>query len=154
MVRRIDYKTEKLTANRLTELTELDMRCFPESPWGYDAFEKNMSNGYDSCLICTGNDGRIWGYCIIRILDAAEILLIATDEKKRRMGIAESLMETAFDICEEKKVSDIFLEVREGNTAARRLYEKLGFSEISRRKAYYSSPVEDAVIMQRSFTQA
>ena len=63
-------------------------------------------------------------------------------------------METAFDICEEKKVSDIFLEVREGNTAARRLYEKLGFSEISRRKAYYSSPVEDAVIMQRSFTQA
>jgi ribosomal-protein-alanine N-acetyltransferase len=40
--------------------------------------------------------------------------------------------------------------VRESNTAARRLYEKLGFSEIGRRKAYYHNPQEDAILYSKT----
>ena len=40
----------------------------------------------------------------------------------------------------------VFLEVRESNTAARRLYEKLGFRQTGRRKSYYTNPIEDAVL--------
>lgn len=149
MAQKIDHRIEKLTSDRLSELSELDAGCFPESPWGYDSLKKTISSSYDSCLICIGDDERIAGYCIVRVLDEAELLLIATDEHKRRKGIAEAIMKKVFDICEEKKASYIFLEVREGNAAARKLYEKLGFSVISRRKNYYNSPVEDALIMRR-----
>jgi ribosomal-protein-alanine N-acetyltransferase len=40
----------------------------------------------------------------------------------------------------------IFLEVRESNQAARRLYEKRGFLGVGRRPAYYSDPQEDAIL--------
>jgi len=48
----------------------------------------------------------------------------------------------------------VFLEVRESNTAARRLYQKLGFEETGRRKSYYSNPVEDAVLYTRHLVPA
>jgi [ribosomal protein S18]-alanine N-acetyltransferase len=43
----------------------------------------------------------------------------------------------------------LFLEVRENNAAARRLYAKQGFAETGRRKRYYRNPVEDAILYER-----
>ncbi len=40
------------------------------------------------------------------------------------------------------------LEVRASNTAALRLYFKLGFQQVGRRASYYSDG-EDAVLMER-----
>ena len=42
--------------------------------------------------------------------------------------------------------SAILLEVRESNRLARQLYEKRGFSEVGRRRAYYRDPVEDSIL--------
>ena len=41
------------------------------------------------------------------------------------------------------------LEVRAGNTGARRLYERLGFYTAGTRRNYYTNPVEDALILWR-----
>jgi ribosomal-protein-alanine N-acetyltransferase len=46
----------------------------------------------------------------------------------------------------ERKVKEVFLEVRESNFPAIKLYYKLGFKEIGRRKGYYKG--EDALIMK------
>jgi ribosomal-protein-alanine N-acetyltransferase len=43
---------------------------------------------------------------------------------------------------------EVFLEVRESNTAARALYAKLGFSDAGTRPKYYSEPEESAVVMR------
>jgi ribosomal-protein-alanine N-acetyltransferase len=47
----------------------------------------------------------------------------------------------------EKGVTEIFLEVRETNVGAIRLYERLGFEEVGIRKNYYEKPKENALIM-------
>ena len=44
----------------------------------------------------------------------------------------------------------MFLEVRESNIAARKLYEKAGFEPTGRRKSYYTDPLEDALLYRRS----
>ena len=44
---------------------------------------------------------------------------------------------------------DYTLEVREGNTAARALYESFGFVTEGVRRNYYTQPSEDALIMWR-----
>ncbi len=48
---------------------------------------------------------------------------------------------------EEKKLSFLTLEVRESNLAAQSLYKKHGYTEVGRRRGYYSLPKEDAVLM-------
>lgn len=51
--------------------------------------------------------------------------------------------------CSREEVTTIHLEVRVGNETAIRLYERMGFTGDGIRKAYYSDPVEDALLMTR-----
>jgi ribosomal-protein-alanine N-acetyltransferase len=51
-------------------------------------------------------------------------------------------------------VANAYLEVRESNKAARRLYESRGFREIGRRERYYRRPVEDALVLRRTLERA
>jgi len=49
----------------------------------------------------------------------------------------------------------MFLEVAEGNVAARALYARAGFSEAGRRRGYYSrndGSREDALVLALNFT--
>jgi ribosomal-protein-alanine N-acetyltransferase len=49
-------------------------------------------------------------------------------------------------------VVDVFLEVRPSNTAAIRLYQSLGFTQIGMRRGYYQAEGgrEDAVVLRRT----
>jgi ribosomal-protein-alanine N-acetyltransferase len=62
---------------------------------------------------------------------------------RRRAGIAILLLQREF-----RQKAVFLLEVRESNAAARALYERLGFVEISRRKDYYDNPAETAIVMR------
>ena len=46
-------------------------------------------------------------------------------------------------------VRTVYLEVRESNRAARTLYDADGFEPVGRRRRYYRSPVEDALVLKR-----
>lgn len=91
------------------------------------------------------------GFLIARHLAPEwELENIVVAPAARRMGIGKRLLERLLDSVRETHSQAVFLEVRESNMAARQLYEKLGFLETSRRKSYYTSPLEDAVLY--SFT--
>ena len=49
----------------------------------------------------------------------------------------------------EAGVRALYLEVRESNSAARALYESLGFEQVGRRRGYYQYPSEDALLLRR-----
>ena len=89
------------------------------------------------------------GYCILSVIaDECEILRLATDLQKRKLGIATKILQAAEkDMYSE--IKNIFLEVREHNTPARNFYTKHGFTATGIRKQYYSEPKEDAVLMMK-----
>lgn len=69
-----------------------------------------------------------------------ELLLIAVSPVMRRQGVAARLLERAQDDALARGASEMFLEVREDNDAARKLYETSRFAQVGRRPDYYSSP--------------
>jgi len=73
-----------------------------------------------------------------------EILFIAVDPAERRRGIAKRLLQHEL----RRAPGEWFLEVRESNLAAIRLYESTGFRAIGRRENYYSEPCESAIVMR------
>jgi ribosomal-protein-alanine N-acetyltransferase len=60
------------------------------------------------------------------------------------------------DIARQNKARVALLEVRMSNTAAYKLYTKLGFDEVGLRKGYYPARHgrEDAIILARDLTIA
>ncbi|MEE3378515.1 MAG: ribosomal protein S18-alanine N-acetyltransferase, partial [Lachnospiraceae bacterium] len=77
----------------------------------------------------------------------ADILNITVRPEARRQGIATQLLGKIGELSEPRGVTVIHLEVRESNTPARTLYEKLGFTVDGIRKNYYERPRENAVLM-------
>jgi ribosomal-protein-alanine N-acetyltransferase len=122
-------------------------------PPGWPAPELAASCGGAHRAILKAVDGaRLCGFVIVQFAAGeAEILAIGVAEDRRGHGCASALLRGAIGFCRERSVSSIFLEVAESNAAARRLYEKFGFSVIARRENYYrsaSSAPETAIIMR------
>ena len=74
-----------------------------------------------------------------------------TNPDYRRKGIAEALVDGLVEALKERGSHCLTLEVRASNAPAIALYEKLGFSEIGRRKNYYRNPREDALILRKEW---
>lgn len=70
----------------------------------------------------------------------------------QRRGLGTQLLCGFLDLVRQcASAQAVYLEVRESNVAARKLYEKMGFLQVGRRKDYYRQPPEDALIYKISF---
>lgn len=88
---------------------------------------------------------KVLGYLEIRLVDGVvDIMNLFVNEEERRKGIATSLMN---EMINKEDYSRIMLEVNENNIEALRLYNKLGFKEISLRERYYGE--DTAIIMEK-----
>ncbi len=88
---------------------------------------------------------KVLGYLEIRLVDGVvDIMNLFVNEEDRKKGIATSLMN---EMMNNEEYSRIMLEVNENNPNAIRLYNKLGFKEISIRERYYGE--DTAIIMEK-----
>jgi [ribosomal protein S18]-alanine N-acetyltransferase len=104
-------------------------------------------------LVASESGEDITGFLIARCgldEDEWEIENVVVDIRRRRGGIGTALVDQLRLQAGKARVPALLLEVRESNTAARRLYEKIGFSEVGRRPAYYQNPAEDALLLKYS----
>jgi len=65
----------------------------------------------------------------------------------RRQGIADALLNELLRRAKGLGLATVTLEVRETNAPAIALYQKHDFVPVGRRKSYYTSPTEDAILM-------
>ena len=94
---------------------------------------------------------KILGYCgLLTVLDEGDVTNVAVRKDRQREGIGNFLMESMVRLACERGITMIHLEVRAGNETAIRLYERQGFVKDGLRKAYYTDPTEDAVLMTRT----
>ena len=83
------------------------------------------------------------------IVDEAHINTLAVQQSMRRQGLATALLEHVLADLASDGARRATLEVRRSNTAALRLYERLGFVVAAIRPNYYSLPEEDGLILWR-----
>ncbi len=89
-------------------------------------------------------------YCAFRlVLDEMHVMNLAVAPPARRRGLGRRLLRFALRRAARAGAKTAFLELRAGNEGALALYESLGFRRLSRRRAYYRQPVEDALVLVR-----
>jgi [ribosomal protein S18]-alanine N-acetyltransferase len=96
-------------------------------------------------LLAEDAQGRAAGFVVVRSVAPGEheVLNLVVDAACRRQGVGLALLAGAGAI----EAGRYFLEVRESNRGAREFYRGAGFAEAGRRRGYYASPEEDAIVM-------
>jgi ribosomal-protein-alanine N-acetyltransferase len=83
------------------------------------------------------------------VAEQAHINNLAVLPELRERGLGTHLLEAVIEEAAHLGAELMTLEVRQSNTPALRLYARSGFRQEGVRKNYYSSPVEDALILSR-----
>ena len=111
---------------------------FPQ-PWDDDELHSLLSQDtvFGFLALKEGVLGRTAGGFVLARAAAgeAEILTIGVDQRFERAGLGWRLMLAALREAKMRGAEEIFLEVDEGNHAARGLYDKLGFAKVGERMA-------------------
>jgi N6-L-threonylcarbamoyladenine synthase len=99
-------------------------------------------------LIVAEKDGSVVGYAVVMVVEGeAHLMNLAVRDGLRGQGIGHALAVRALERAAGLGAQLITLEVRPGNAAAIRLYERLGMRAVGRRPHYYLDTGEDALIM-------
>jgi [ribosomal protein S18]-alanine N-acetyltransferase len=119
------------------------------TPWTEAAFLHEIHKPYALNLVLLVGT-RLAGYlCLNFVFEEGHILNLAVHADFRRRGLATLLMRDGLTELKKKGCRFIYLEVRGSNNVAQTFYERFGFKVAGLRKKYYTSPVEDAVVMMR-----
>lgn len=140
-------------ASDLDAILTIEHRVFSD-PWSPASFAPEFNDPYTWFSVAE-IDGIVSGYAIARIVaKQGEIANIAVDPAHQRSGLGGKLLDAAMVAADAAECEAVWLEVRVSNEPARRLYESRGFEPIGRRRGYYRTPVEDALVLRRSRSTA
>ena len=135
-----------MTADDISQVAEIERQIF-SIPWSEKAFKDSMESD-NTIYIVAKEDNNVTGYAGMYLsFEEGNITNVAVNPSSRRKGIGEKIVRDILNRAYEKGVRDVFLEVRETNSAAIALYEKIGFKEEGIRKNFYEKPKENALIM-------
>ena len=127
----------------------------PEAPqWPQEAYAAAMEPSATPrriALVAEDPAGGVTGFAVALVVSPeAELETIGVAGHAQRQGFASCLLAELFTALKHLQVTEVFLEVRESNRAARAFYAHSGFVERGRRSGYYSDPKEDAVLVARA----
>jgi ribosomal protein S18 acetylase RimI-like enzyme len=130
-----EIQVVRLAQERLDELIDAQNEIFSDyiipmksSKQFFIDFQNSVGGDMRNVIVAL-SDKHIIGY-VNPVVDGREGWIggVGVIPSARGKGVGKMLMTAAEDFCREKGVSEVFLEVIEGNLRAQRLYEKLGYS--------------------------
>ncbi|MDD6106918.1 MAG: ribosomal protein S18-alanine N-acetyltransferase [Clostridiales bacterium] len=142
----MDYAILDAAARHLPQVERLEQRCF-SVPWTEAQLRAQLPDDRHVFLVAE-RGGEVLGYVgLMHVLDEGYISNVAVSPDCRRQGIGAALIAELTRRAGRLELAFLTLEARASNAPAIRLYEKMGFRQVGRRKRYYQRPEEDAVLM-------
>lgn len=141
----------EMQPRHVPQVAALEKICFAD-PWSEKSVASELENPLSYWLVAMDGE-KLVGYVGSQtVLGETDMMNVAVSPDYRRQGIAEGLILALIADLKARESHCLTLEVRDSNASARTLYEKLGFSEIGRRKNYYRNPKEDALILRKEWS--
>ena len=119
------------------------------SPWAESHFRDSLRQDHECWILVA--DGAFVGHGILSAAaHEGELLNLCIAPEAQGQGLGTRLLSHLLDRARARACDEVFLEVRDSNGAARRLYRRAGFQEIGRRRGYYPGPdgAEDARVLR------
>ena len=147
-----DWFVRSASPADLESILALEQACAEAPHWSPAAWVAAINPEHKTAPIRAAfvveQNGGIWGFAVGTCAgDLAELESVAVSVHTRRQGVGKALCLRVMDWSRETGARTIELEVRASSKGALALYGSLGFVEQGRRRQYYQSPPEDAVLL-------
>ena len=143
-----EVEFEPLSEARLGAVLDIENRAY-EFPWSRGNFVDSLRAGYEIQVLLAGE--AMLGYFVaMKGVDEVHLLNITVEPVQQGRGWGRLMLEALATWSRGQGAQWLWLEVRQSNEAAQRLYERQGFRALGRRKAYYPAAGgqrEDAILM-------
>jgi len=132
----------------LDQIMGIEQTCFT-APWPAVAMAEEIDGRSWSRVIVVEIQDLIVGFMVYWVVDPElHLLNLATLPEFRRQGVGRAMVERLLGDAARHGREEVWLEVRQSNAGARRLYGQLGFEDYGIRRRYYQDNDEDAVVMR------
>jgi [ribosomal protein S18]-alanine N-acetyltransferase len=125
-------------------------------PWSRGNFQDSLLSGYHARVARA--QGSLRGYFVAMPgVQEMHLLNVTVAPEWQGQGLGAAMLESLQADCRHQGLCTLWLEVRQSNEAAQRLYRRLGFEAVGQRKRYYPaahSQREDAVVMRKELAAA
>lgn len=120
-------------------------------PWSLGMFMSELRSRETRRYVVAQTSGAVVGFGGLMLNgDDGHITNIAVDDDFRRRSIASQMLLVLARAAVDEGATQLSLEVRVSNAAARALYRRFGFVPAGVRKNYYAALSEDALVMWAS----
>lgn len=142
------WRVDPLVEADLDEVLAIERASFT-NPWSRQMFLWEMENaGVSYAYVLRTPAWHVAGFCTLwLVLDELHINNLAVRPECRGQGAGRVLLVHVLARGAALGATKATLEVRRSNASALKLYEGLGFRVGGTRKNYYTSPVEDALVL-------
>ncbi len=140
------------TKEDLFDITVIEKEGFSDN-WSYDSFNSCLTNPFCETMGAFLDDKIIAYGILMHMYEQGEIVKICVSRDYKRRGVGYELLRRMLLVAEDEGVEKVFLDVRESNDAAIKLYEKTGFSKYDTTRDFYSNPTEASIKMRFNFTE-
>ncbi|MGH9510855.1 MAG: ribosomal protein S18-alanine N-acetyltransferase [Terriglobales bacterium] len=136
------------TVEDIPRLLAIERQAEQASHWAENEYSAMFESQSPRRIVLVADDeSGMHGFGVARLVHpGCEIENLVVSPVMRRRGIGMRLLSGLIDRAREQGAITFFLEVRELNIEARALYNRVGFRECGRRKAYYQNPEDNAIL--------
>jgi len=132
----------------LPAIAAIERNAFSD-PWSEKSFRDALVHPAIYFAAARRDGHELLGYVVAWfVADEGQIANLAVTPSEWGSGIGRVLLDAALREAALREAEHVYLEVRDSNERARRLYRSRGFEEVGRRRAYYRRPVEDAIVLR------
>ena len=137
------------TLDDLGAVWSLEERVFAREAWSRAMMREELTGEHRQYLVLEDAAGKLQGYAgLLAVGSEGDVQTIAVAPEHRGAGHGRRLIEALIACARERRVRELFLEVRADNPVAINLYVSLGFEEIGVRPRYYQPDDVDAIVMK------
>ncbi len=133
----------------LVDVIRIEKEAFTD-PWDEENFVADIENHHVITLAAKSATHCVGYLSCIALDDYGYVANVAVDGDYRSKGVGRALFDELRSRLLQRGIHDVVLDVRVSNSRAIGFYEKYGFSVITRRKGFYSTPPEDSFTMLKS----
>lgn len=134
----LNYQINILSLHDLPNIMNIGRRAY-DTPWSAALMRDTIGSAHTQVWgVFSEDDMQCVGFGVLSlIIDEAELLMLCIDPEYQRQGYGHNLLEFLIAKAKESNIENFYLEVREHNRPATKLFAKSKFSQIGKRKDCY-----------------